>query len=109
VRCLDVLEYCLPGGLVGGPRLSVQQFGFDGREERLGDRVVPALTAPAHRQADAVSGGEAGMLGAGVLTAAIGMKDQPGRGPAPHESVGEGLVDQVGLEVIGDGPADDAA
>jgi hypothetical protein len=37
------------------------------------------------------------------------MEDQPGRGPAPKQSVGEGGGDQVGPEVISDGAADDAS
>jgi hypothetical protein len=57
---------CLAAMCVG-PRLPVEEFGFGGGEERLGDRVVPALTASTHGQAAAVSGGEAGVLGAGVL------------------------------------------
>jgi hypothetical protein len=55
----------------------VDEFGFDGGEERLGDGVVPALAASAVRQPDTVGGGEAGVLGAGVLAAAVGMEHQP--------------------------------
>src|SRR3954447_22464921 len=68
VPALDVFEYGLPGGGVRRPRLAVQQLGLDRGEEGFGDRVVPTLPAPAHRQADPVLGGEAGVLGAGVLT-----------------------------------------
>jgi hypothetical protein len=47
VPTFDVLEYRLAGGGVGRPGLPVQQFGFDGGEERFGDGVVPALPASA--------------------------------------------------------------
>jgi hypothetical protein len=87
----------------------VDEFGFDGGEERFGDGVVPALPAPADREPDAVRVGEAGVLVAGVLAAAVGVEYQPGRGPSLGEGVGEGGVDQVGAEVVGDGPADDPA
>ncbi|WP_425553477.1 hypothetical protein [Dactylosporangium salmoneum] len=46
----------------------MDEFGLDRGKERFGDRVVPALTAPADRQADIMPLGEAGVLGAGVLT-----------------------------------------
>jgi hypothetical protein len=62
VPAFDVLEYGLADSYVRRPWPAVQQFGFDGREERLGDRVVPALPTPADREPDAVAFGEAGVL-----------------------------------------------
>jgi hypothetical protein len=66
VPALDPVEDRLVGGRPGGPGTSVEQLGLDGREERLGDGVVPALTAPADREPDAVLVGQAPVLGAGV-------------------------------------------
>jgi len=54
--------------------LSVEQLGLDGGEERLGDGVVPALTATADRELDAVLVGQASVLSAGVLAATVGAK-----------------------------------
>ena len=92
-----------------GQAASVEQLGLDGGEERLGDRVVPALTATADRQADAVLVGQAPVLGAGVLTAAVGVEDHPGCGRRLATASVRACVDQVGAQVVGGGPADDAA
>ncbi len=67
VPAFDVLE---DRRMRGGPRrpaAPVDQFCFDGREKRLGDSVVPALSLASHRQTDAVVVGEITGLGGGVL------------------------------------------
>ena len=53
VPALDVVEDRGVGGGSGGPRPAVDQFLLDGGEERLADRVVPALTPPSDGQPDA--------------------------------------------------------
>jgi hypothetical protein len=40
IPALDVGEERAGGGPAGGPGSAVDEFGFHGREERLGDRVV---------------------------------------------------------------------
>src|SRR5215211_4059578 len=69
----DVLHGGVAGGGSGGPGLLVQALAFQGGEERLGERVVPALAGAAARQADSQVVGEGGVVAAGVLAAAIGM------------------------------------
>ena len=66
VVVVDVGEYVLAGLGAGGPDTAAD-LGFQCGEERLGDRVVPALPTPADRELDAVRAGEAGVLNAGVL------------------------------------------
>jgi hypothetical protein len=51
----------------GGPGSPVEHLGLDGGEERLGHRVVPALTLAPHRQAHAKVVGEITEPGGGVL------------------------------------------
>jgi hypothetical protein len=64
----------------GGPRLQVQALALERREERFGQRVIPALPGPAARQPDLEIAGEHGIVTAGVLAAAVGVEDHPGPG-----------------------------
>src|SRR5215217_2936871 len=52
----DVLHGGAASGGPGRPGLVVEALTFQGREERLGERVVPALAGAARRQADPVVG-----------------------------------------------------
>ena len=54
------------------------------------------------------SGGRPGAVGnrRGVLRSPVGMKQQPGGGPAGGDGHAQGVGDQVGLHVVGHGPAD---
>src|SRR3954470_10901878 len=81
----DVGEDRLVGPCFGGPGLSVEQFGFDGGEERLGHRVVPALACAADRKPHPGLGGGARELSRGVLATPIGMENHPGRRAALGE------------------------
>src|SRR5215218_5661921 len=63
----DVLHGRVAGGGAGGPGLVVEALTFQGGEERLGERVVPALAGAAGRQADREILGEGGVVAAGVL------------------------------------------
>src|SRR5215212_882581 len=78
----DVFHGRPAGGGAGGPGLLVEALAFQGREERLGERVVPALPGAAARQDDGQVVGEGGVGAAGVLTAAIGMEHEAGCGVA---------------------------
>src|SRR6266540_4549061 len=68
----DVFHGGVACGGAGGPGLVVEALAFQGGEERLGERVVPALPGAAARQDDRQVVGEGGVGAAGVLTAAIG-------------------------------------
>ena len=63
----------------GRPGATVDEFSFDGGEEALGDGVVPACSFASQRQGTAVIGGELAEVPAGVLAAAVGVEDRPGR------------------------------
>src|SRR4249919_3583941 len=63
----DVLHGRAAGGGLGGPGLLVEALAFQGREERLGERVVPALPGAAARQDNGQVVGEGGVVAAGVL------------------------------------------
>ena len=53
VEALDVPEQPHPGGLAGGEALAPKKLLLEAGEEGLGDRVVPGIADPAHRQVDA--------------------------------------------------------
>src|SRR5215218_2711760 len=63
----DVFHGRVACGGAGGPGLVVEALAFQGGEERLGERVVPALAGAARRQADREIVGEGGVVAAGVL------------------------------------------
>jgi hypothetical protein len=75
VPALDPVEDRFVGRGPGGPGTSVEQLGLDGREERLGDGVVPALTATTDRQAYAV------LVGQTPGTRSPGLLREESRGP----------------------------
>src|SRR4029453_2831983 len=76
----DVLHGGAAGGRSGGPGLLVEALAFQGREERFGERVVPALPGAAGRQGDRQGRSEGGVVAAGVLATAIGMEHEAGAG-----------------------------
>src|SRR5580698_40021 len=67
----DVLGDGAAGSGLGGPGLQVEQLAFDRAEERLGERVIPALARAAGGQLDLAVRGEGRELGGGVLAAAV--------------------------------------
>src|SRR5262249_16007435 len=78
VPALDPLEHGPVEPGAGRPRAGVDQLALDRREERLRDRVVPALALASHRQHDVMLGGQRREVARGVLAAAVGVEDQPG-------------------------------
>lgn len=67
VPAFDEIEDRGAGGGPAGPGGGAEQFAFDGREERLCERVVPALAGAADRQPDPELGCQGGELLDGVL------------------------------------------
>ena len=53
VEAFDVVEDGGAGLVAVGEAGLVQEFGLDGGEERLGDRVVIRVASPSHRYRDA--------------------------------------------------------
>src|SRR5262245_40203210 len=79
VEDLDEVEDRRPCLLAGRPGEAVDELDLEGGEEALGDGVIPAGARPAEALGDAVAGEEPGVVGGGVLAAAIGVVDQAGR------------------------------
>src|SRR5512132_848661 len=92
----DVLHGGAAGGRSGGPGLLVETLTFQGCEERLGERVVPALPGAAARQDDRQVLGEGGVVAAGVLATAVGMEDHPRCRVTGGDRVGQRIGDQLG-------------
>ena len=82
---------------------AVDLFALEGSDKALGLGVVVGIADPAHAGGDAVPVEHAGVLGTGVLHAAVGMMDQAAPGRAARRQR------QAGAEMIGHRPADDAA
>src|SRR5829696_4901882 len=62
----DVLDGGVAGVGSGGPGLLVEALALEGREERFGQRVVPALPGPPRRQRDFQVARELAVVMAGV-------------------------------------------
>ena len=75
VVSLDPEECVLPNVGEVVPRPGVDEFFLVGCEERLGDCVIEAGGAAAHRADHAIFGAEVGELLARVLTAAVAVED----------------------------------
>src|SRR3954463_8286804 len=73
----DVVHGGAARGGPGRPWLLVEALALQSREERLGQRVVPALPGPTVRQGHLEIAGEQGVVAAGVLAAAVRMEDHP--------------------------------
>ena len=56
VEDFDVFEDGRAGGRDGCQRLAIDEFGFEGGEEALGDSVIPTLPWAAERLAHVVAG-----------------------------------------------------
>jgi hypothetical protein len=93
----------------GGPGPGLDQRALEGGEERLGDRVVPALALAPDQQHDLLLACQRGERGGGVLAAPVGVEDHVRLGVACRDRVGERVRDQFGAQVIGEGIPDDAA
>src|SRR5580693_5958707 len=105
----DVLDHgpSVPGP--GRPGCGLDQLALERGEERLGQRVVPALAGPPDREGDLALVGEGGVGGGCVLAAAVGVEDHAGLGVAGGDRVGQGAGDQLGAQVVREGEPDDAA
>src|SRR5215217_6094241 len=109
VEDFDVVEDLGPQLGFGGPRAAVDEFLLKRREEALGDGVVVAVAAAAHRLRDPGGAGFLAEVQADELAALVGVPDQPGAGTAMLDGHLKGVGDQFGAHVIGHRPADDPA
>src|SRR2546423_11982866 len=107
IESLDEVEDCQTSLGSGFEAAPVDEFQFEGAPEGFHGGVVVAAGFTAHGgQGLALSQGVT-EIGAGVLAAAIGMKDQLWRRLAMSLSHVPGREDQLGVDVLVHGPADD--
>ena len=106
VPALDVLEDGASKSGSRRPSAGIDELALDGGEEALGHCIVPALALAPDREDDAVGPGQLGKVTARILTAPVGMKDHAPLWCTVGERHGEGVGDQLGAHVIGQGPPD---
>src|SRR5208282_1158140 len=78
----------------------VDQLVLQGREEALGDCVVPAVTLPAHAADDAQVIECVLVVSAGVLRSAIRVVKEPGVRDASSNSVAERFEHECAVNMI---------
>lgn len=78
-------------------------------EERLRERVVPAVARPPDRQGDLAVLGEGSVGSRRVLAAPIGVEDYARTRVTDGDRVGQRVRDQFRAQVVREGVADDAA
>src|SRR5205823_14707193 len=76
VVAFNVGEQVAPRGIAIGVFALVDKFGFQGAEEALHRRVIPAVCLAAHRWGDGGGLQDLAVIAGGVLTAAIRMMDR---------------------------------
>ena len=76
VEDLDVFEDLGTGALACVEGVVADKFLFQGREEALGHRVVPAVALAAHALTHLVAPESAAKGAAGVLRAAVAVEDR---------------------------------
>ena len=109
VEALDVAEQVPSGFGPGGVDPVMDPLGLEGVEEAFHGRVVPAVALAAHRGRDPRPGeGQPIGLG-GVLDAAVGMMDQPWRGPLTLGGHVQRVECDLGMQGLAHRPADDLA
>ena len=88
---------------------AVEQLGLDGGEERLGDGVVPALAGAPDRQRTPSWSARRPNWALVYWQPRSEWKITPVGGRRRVTALAQGLVDQVGAQMVGGGPADDPA
>src|SRR5881392_241430 len=109
VVAFNVGEQVAPRGIAIGVFALVDKFGFQGAEEALHRRVIPAVCLAAHRWGDGGGLQDLAVIAGGVLTAAIRMMDQARPRAASLECHGEGGNGEFGAQMLAHRPADDLA
>src|ERR1700676_4593268 len=109
VVALDVGEQVTARGITIGVFALVDELGFQGAEEALHRRVVPAVSLAAHRLGDGGGLEDIAVVTGGVLTAAVGMMDEARSWAPPLDRHGERSDGELGAHVVAHGPADHLA
>jgi hypothetical protein len=107
VEAFDVIEYMGFGFTAGEKFTSVNELQFQRAPEALHRGVVVAIAPAAHGSDEARVLEGVAVLSAGVLNAAIGVKEEIPRWVAMQQSHGKRLENQSGIDAIAHGPADD--
>src|ERR1019366_8133156 len=90
------------------PCSRVDELSLDGGEKTFRYGVIPTFSLAPDREHYAVMTGELAVVGTGVLASSVGMEDQSTFGTAVGERHGEGVRDELGAHVLGQGPPDDS-
>src|SRR3989449_590815 len=109
VEDLEVIEQLGARRRPRGPRRVVDELDLQRREETLGHGVVPTIAPAAHAAHDPVLGQDALVVAAGVLTAAIGMMEQPLRRAPARQGHPERVEREVVRDALVHRPADGEA
>src|SRR2546426_1828385 len=109
VEDLKVIEQLGARRRPRGPRRVVHELDLQRREETLSHGIVPAIAAAAHAAHDSVLGQDALVVAAGVLTAAIGMMEQPLRRAPARQGHPERVEREVVRDALVHRPADGEA
>ena len=101
---IDHFVFCLTACLEAH---SVQPLDLQRTEERFGHSVIPAIAFSAHRTAHAEGRELLLEVAAGVLAAAVRMKDQPRRGSSAEPGHAQCIDDQCPRHALAHREADD--
>jgi len=99
-------EAGLVSSLEGAP---IDQFLFEGAPERFHGGVVVTVAFPAHGRECMAAGQSVTEITTGILAATVGVEDQLGSRLAVSQSHIPSREDELGVDVLAHGPADDAA
>ena len=83
-----------------GAMTAVNQFFFQGGEETLHARIVKTAMCTPHALADrTISSNKCAVFMACVLTAVVGMQNQPLLIPVPTNSIAQSVTTQTGVHI----------
>ena len=109
VPSLDPFKDRLPELISALPDALVEEFALHGGPERFHESVVDAGRDPAHRFEEPGLSEPVPEHPRRVLGSAVRVNHGPGLGFASPPRHVEGVDDEFGADVVGNGPADDAA
>ena len=109
VEGFDVIEDGGAGLGVSAEAVMIDQLVFEAAPEAFDKRVVVAVAFAAHGSEQAVLGEQLAIGRAGELATAIGVEDEWCAWFTPLQSHAQSGDDQLSIEALMHGPADDTA